>query len=225
MKNSQWQAIHEVFSKMRELCSYLEKVSNEKQLTPEIPGTVSPDFAGDINSDIVRVRADVRTQLEFLRIELAETLTEREAYLVLFPIVIYFDEMVQFKYLQTGQAWPTLQRELYQIDDGGVIFYETLDDILRKHDTLPFIYEVFYFCISHGFRGKYNDDPVKITVYKNKLKDKLPVGNIKKPITFPDEFLQIKTFGTPMWFYAGAAAIFGLSYFLIRIYAGYVRPI
>jgi len=133
--------------------------------------------------------------------------------------------MVQLKYLQTGQTWPALQSELYQIDDGGVIFYETLDDILRKHDTLPFIYEVFYFCMSHGFKGRFNDDPIKISEYKNKLKSKLPVAHSKKPATFPDDYLQIKTFGPPMWFYAGAVAIFGLCYFFIKVYAGNVKPI
>ncbi|QTA81207.1 Type VI secretion system protein, DotU-like [Desulfonema limicola] len=223
MKNTQWQSIHEVFSKMTELCGQLENMADQpylKSLAPAPSGV-----SGDVNEKIVRVRADIRTHLEYLRVELAETLTEREAYLVLFPIVIYFDEMVQLKYLQAGQAWPSLQKELYQIDDGGVIFYETLDDILRKPNTLPFIYEVFYFCLNHGFKGKYNDDPVKISEYKNKLKTKLPVISTEKNAAFSDELLQIKTFGPPMWFYAGAAAIFGLCYFLIKVYAGNVKPI
>jgi len=223
MKNTQWQAIHEVFTKITELCTQLEHISDEHYLQPKIPA--APGFPGDAAGKIVRIRTDIRTHLEYLRVELAETLTEREAYLVLFPVVIYFDEMVQLKYLKTGQAWPTLQRELYQIDDGGVIFYETLDDILRKPDTLPFVYEIFYFCMNHGFKGKYNDDPVKITEYKNKLKSKMPVVNPAKTETFSDDFLKIRTFGTPVWFYAGAAAIFGLCYFLIKVYAGNVKPI
>ena len=160
------------------------------------------------------------------RICIRRGLSVAQTYLVLFPIVIYFDELVQVRYMEAGQSWPTLQGELYQIDDGGVLFYETLDGILRKPQTMPFIHEVFYFCLSHGFRGRYNDDPVKITEYMERLKEKIPVGAVEIPIEPPEESPQLRSFGSPAWYYSAAGALLLLGYLALKLYAGfYVQPI
>jgi type IV/VI secretion system ImpK/VasF family protein len=213
MKDKQWEAIHEVFTKMQFLCSRL-------------PGETSYSFATEqVSEEIVKVRADVRVQLDFLRVQLAETLSEREAYLVLFPIVIYFDELVQYKYLPAGQTWPPLQKELYQIDNGGVLFYETLDDILRKPQTLPLVYEVFYFCMSHGFRGRYNDDPVKILEYKTKLLDKISTKDVEPSLEYSTAPVSAGSIKNAWFYYAGSVGVILVAYFLINLIAGYAKPI
>ena len=96
--------------------------------------------------DLLQARTELRAQLDRLRTKLSERLSERDSYLVLFPMVAHFDEWVQMRFLKGDQlSWPPLQRELFQIDDAGEIFFETLDDILLKPQTLPFVLEVFYF--------------------------------------------------------------------------------
>jgi type IV/VI secretion system ImpK/VasF family protein len=165
--------------------------------------------------DLVEVRAQVRAKLDVLKASLAEHLTEREVYLALFPIVVYFDEIVQNRFVRGQSApWPPLQKELFKIDDGGALFYDTLDDLLRKPETLPFIYEVFYFCLSDGFKGKHTENLTKVNEYKHKLEEKIPrpviaaeKGKDEKAPTFTFERI-------PISYYAAAAASIVATYFL-----------
>ena len=223
MKNEQWLAIYNIFEKMEQLCGGLKSPSPDSQ-----DATLSARMEGDIVTrrkaglrgkqdieDIVKGRAHIRTQLEFLRAKLGETLAERDCYLILFAIVAHFDEYVQANYLSDShEGWPPLQRELFQIDDAGEVFYETLDDILHKPQTLSLVYEVFYFCLNHGFRGRYNDNPVKITEYLRRLRAKIPVHNLENIQAEPEETGQIKFLGSMAWYYAAAAVGIVAGYFM-----------
>lgn len=181
MKNDQWEAIQAVFEKMEQACGQLGSPVSpvhsplQSAEVSTIVGEEEVSSAPDQDQchEVVGARSEIRTQLDFLRVKLAETLAERDCYLVLFPIVAYFDEHVQTRYLDENQlSWPPLQKELFQIDDAGELFYETVDDLLRKPQTIPFIYEVYYFCLNQGFQGKYVDNPVKISEYMKKLRGK-----------------------------------------------------
>jgi len=170
--------------------------------------------------DVVGARSEIRTQLDFLRVKLAETLAERDCYLVLFPIVAYFDEHVQTRYLDVNQlSWPPLQKELFQIDDAGELFYETVDDLLRKPQTIPFIYEVYYFCLNQGFQGKYVDNPVKISEYMKKLRGKIPVVDLATVQSASEETVQIRLVGSAIWYYLASAALLVLCYLLLVVFA------
>jgi len=227
MKNEQWEAIHTIFEEMEQLCGDLKsplngKVSSLSTGTEDagVPQKTGPEEKQ--NEDIVRVRARIRTKLNFLQAKLAETLLERDCYLTIFPIVAYFDEYIQANYLNSSHRfWPSLQKELFQIDEGGELFYETLDDILRKPQTLPLIYEVFYFCLNHGFRGKYNDNPVKINEYLKKLREKIPIHKQENIEAAPDETGQIKFVSSTAGYYVLVFIILGASYFLLQAAADY----
>jgi type IV/VI secretion system ImpK/VasF family protein len=223
MKNEQWEAIQVVFEKMEQACAQLESAESLTQAAAEPYGetpTGEAATAADQSYDIVGVRSEIRTQLDFLRVKLAETLTERDCYLVLFPLVAFFDEHVQTRYLQEYQmSWPPLQKELFQIDDAGELFYDTVDDLLRKPQTIPFIYEVYYFCLNQGFQGRYVDNPVKINEYMKKLREKIPVVDLASVQIAPEESGQIKLVGSAMWYYLSAAAVLVLCYFLLLAFS------
>ena len=227
MKNEQWEAIHNIFEEMEQLCWELKGPLNKRPspLSMVKEEADVPQKAGleeNQKEDIVRVRARIRTKLNFLQAKLAETLIERDCYLIIFPIVAYFDEYIQANYLSSSHSfWPSLQKELFQIDEGGEIFYETLDDILRKPQTLPLIYEVFYFCLNHGFRGKYIDNQVKINEYLKKLREKIPIHKQENIEAVPEETGQIKFVGSKIWYYALVVIILGASYFLLQAAADY----
>lgn len=229
MKNEQWLAIYTIFEKMEQLCGglkspYSDPDSDLLSATAEdsAPQRKSGGSKGNQNKgkqnivDIVKVRSPIRTQLDFLRAKLSETLSERDCYLILFAIVALFDEHVQANYLGDNESWPPLQTELFQIDDAGEVFYETLDDILHKPQTLPLVYEVFYFCLNHGFRGRYNDNPVKITEYLRRLRVKIPVHELGNIQAVPEETDQIKFVGSMAWYYAAAAVAVTVSYFMFQ---------
>ena len=219
MKNKQWASIHSVFEQIEKLCSRLES-DTESSTTSVEDGAVV-----ETRDEIVRVRTDIRTKLDFLQAELSEEFTERDSYFVLFPIVTLFDELVQTRFLDVNQiSWPTLQKELFQIDDAGEIFYETLEEILQKPQTLPFIYEVYYFCLNHGFKGKYNDNPLKISEYIKKLRKKISTGMSENIQTDMEETGRSKFIGPRIWYYLAALAMICIFYLLFYSISSFLKP-
>ena len=225
MKNEQWEAIHALFEKMEQLCGPLESETIPAKSKGEEGVKVQKEEAspsGVESFDIVGVRAEIRKQLDILRVRLAEQLAERDCYLVVFPIVAYFDEHIKTFYLAEKQlSWPPLQKELFQIDEAGELFYETVDDLLRKPQTIPFIYEVYYFCLSQGFQGKYADNPVKISEYMKKLREKIPVVDLSTVQTTAEETGQVKLVGSALWYYLASAAVLVLFYLVLLGFSQY----
>jgi type VI protein secretion system component VasF len=129
-------------------------------------------------ADLVEVRARVRKRLQWLRAELAAALTEHEVHYVLLPLVIYTDELMTS--ITRGQAlrWEPLQSELYEIDNGGELFFTILEDHLRKSETHPLIFQMFYFCLSDGFVGMCENDGRKLDEYKARLAERIPLAPV-----------------------------------------------
>jgi type IV/VI secretion system ImpK/VasF family protein len=234
MKNPLWSAIYDIFQEVDALLTQVERFGSLGQgaggppAAPQRgrpPATTAP--AGGLRraySDtegLVEVRIAIRAKLDVLKAALAAHLTERETYLVLFPIVVRFDEMVQNRFLTGTQGnWPPLQKELFQIDNGGEVFYDTLDDLLRKADTLPFVYEVYYFCLSDGFKGKYIDNLTKINEYKTKLIDKIPKPVVERRPERAEQGAVIAPDRVPLKYYAAAAGLLVAAYIVLWQLAG-----
>ena len=133
------------------------------------------------------------------------------------------DELIQTNFLRAMQlSWPLLQKELFQIDNAGEVFYEILDDILIKPQTPLFIYEVYYFCMRYGFRGRYEGNPVKVTEYLKKLQarlhqEKLPIAPVEA-----DEMGRIRRFGSPYWSYAITGGALVVVYLLLLAVGTYM---
>ncbi len=109
-----------------------------------------------------------------------------------------------------------MQKELYDVDNGGELFYDTLDSILKKPQTSQFIYEVNYFCLKHGFQGKYVDDPIRIHKYLDLLKKKISVNSIEELDISDEEIGELRYFTSPFWYYKGAALLVISFYGLLR---------
>ena len=176
MENRHWQAIYETYKKLESLCGAVDI----KEMAKKGDGAVAPvsleeeGAASLAAGDLVSIRSELRTQLDFLKATLSEQYSERDTYLILFPVVAQMDEVVLGQFLgRVHSGWPSLQKELFQIDNAGEVFFEILDDILLKPQTSLFIFEVYYFCLNYGFRGRHQDNPVKIKTYMKKLSAKL----------------------------------------------------
>ena len=136
-----------------------------------LPLREAHDQSTMVTIDLVELRSQLRSQLEELRGVITEQSSERDAYFVIFPLTAHCDEMVKMKILDTQHLeWPPLQQELYQVADAGDLFYELLDNALTKPETLPLVYEVYYFCLQDGFCGRYSLNPDRVTDYLEKLK-------------------------------------------------------
>ena len=125
-------------------------------------------------ADLVRTRDRMRKLLLSLKKELSYSFTEREVFQVLIPIVIYCDELVRGITRGAVLRWEPLQSELLNIDNGGELFFWSMEDRLRESEASPLVFEVYYFCLSDGFEGMYQGDRAKIADCKDRLKKRIP---------------------------------------------------
>lgn len=214
MKDAHWEAVHETLVSIQGLMGSLETLRDTaSESGEEERGLAEISEAGEM---VVRVRAAVREQLDLLRSRLSETLSERDVYLALFPIVAYCDERVQTRYLAAHHlTWPSLQLELFQIQDAGEVFYETVDDLLMKPATLPFIHEVFLFCLKSGFLGRYESNPITRNEYMERLQMKIPVASWETAVPERPAVIAIDKTRSPYWHYAAAGAAILLAYMVL----------
>ncbi len=154
-------------------------------------------------ADFVALRSELRKQLLGLRASIADVLTEREVYFTLFPLVVYADELVRGVARAQVTRWEPLQSELYDVTDGGELFFAYLDQLLVKDDTHPVVFEAFYFCLSDGFKGMYAGSPVRLDELKNRLRLRIPTPEVRvEPI---GERPPIELAGSPWRYYAAAS--------------------
>jgi type VI protein secretion system component VasF len=156
--------------------------------------------------DLVELRARLRKRIGWLKGKLAEALTEHEVYYALFPIVVYVDELVATVMPGVTQRWEPLQGELYDVDNGGELFFSILDDRFRKEETPPVVFEIFYFCLNDGFFGMFAADRSKIDEYRARLRDRIPLRPTNAGELGPRESRPVELVDFPWQYYAGGAA-------------------
>ena len=179
-----WFLIEEVVSSVEALCEAARQAEEEFQRLRDeaidLPGgkpllTGGHHLVGkDDGADPIKLRAEIRELLVSLKARLNETLTEREVYYCLFPLTIHFDEMVLRSLDAKVQRWAPLQKELFNIDNGGELFFGAIDALLQRDETLPLIFEVFLFCLQNGFRGTYLNATSRLDEYVGRLKVRVP---------------------------------------------------
>jgi len=214
MNHKNWEAIHKTYRMLERLCA--TPVGN---VNAEAGEGREEQIKRD-EATLIATRADLRTQLDFLKATLAEQYSERDTYLIIFPIVAHIDEYILNHYLSTIQSgWPSLQKELFAIDNGGEVFFEILDDTLRKPQTSLFIFEVYYYCLNYGFRGRYQDEPVKIRAYLQRLTGKLAQEELAVGTVRTDHGGVVEHRGSRLTGYFAAAVMF-VSAYLSLLLAG-----
>jgi type IV/VI secretion system ImpK/VasF family protein len=138
---------------------------------------------------------------------------------VLFPIVVYVDELVATATRGAVMRWERLQSELYEIENGGELFYQILDERLKQQETHPLVLEAFYFCLLDGFTGMYLAGSRKIEEYKSALISRIPQPEIRFPLT-PARRAQPELVAFPWQYYAIAAATVVVVYLVLLANAG-----
>jgi type VI protein secretion system component VasF len=122
-------------------------------------------------ADLVAMKAKIRDRLHLLKNALVSTYSEEDTHAILFPIVVYFDELVRFVSREVAIKWETLQGEIYSTESGGEEFFKYLEQI--KSPLLAV--EVYFYCLNDGFEGMYADDPARIDDYKKQLEARMQV--------------------------------------------------
>ncbi len=215
MKHALWSAVHTV---IEEVSLLLSGPGGEGEAPRRgVMRLGAQQAAGALTEtaqvrDLVQLRAALRTQLDILKAALEETLNERETYLVLFPIVVHFDELVQRSVFRGQGEWPPLQKELFDLDNGGEVVFEMIDDLVRKEQTLPFVFEIFYFCLADGLRGRYVDDLSKLREYQRKLKARIPLARMKT-LGAKEQLEEPPAPPSVLWYYLGSGLLIAACYF------------
>lgn len=168
-----WNIITSATAQVRSLTegslSIVKPEKNDPNAALTMISVVPPDLLGSL-------RGKLKEHLAQLEAQLQAHLSESETYQVLLPLVIHCDEQVLRRLpIREQPSWPLLQRERFQIDDGGDVFYQLIDERLQKSDTAPLVFEVLYFCLSDGFLGRFASDPTKIVAYKARLAARIPM--------------------------------------------------
>lgn len=232
MKNDLWGAVHDVFRKVDELFGHDRSLSRPEAPSwaseePEIEEAAPPAAPFPLPLDeLLHARSDLRRELDVVREKLAGRLNERDTYLVLFALVAHFDELVQTRFLKGDKlSWPTLQRELFQVDDAGEVFYDTIEDILMKPQTLPFVLEVYYFCLNDGFMGKYDRNPAKIHDCMQRLKQRIPIEEPKFVHSDVTESMVVEKPRSPAIYYIATAVALFAFYWVLMLAAWIWNPL
>jgi type IV/VI secretion system ImpK/VasF family protein len=171
-------------------------------------------------ADLVKLRDGVRKSLVSLKKELGQVLTDHEVYYVLIPMVIYCDELVLAVTKGAVTRWEPLQSELFNIENGGELFYWSMEERLRQLETHPLVFEVFYFCLNDGFMGMHSADPRKIDEYKDRLRKRIPVLPTGNPKSKETKAPQILSF--PWRYYAVSVGVVVAVYLALTWLASYV---
>lgn len=186
-----------------------------KSLSQERPrgGTTEPEA-------LARLRADLRRALTSLRSEVEGRLTERESYLALFALAVHIDEIMLTTFLGPDYTqWSLLQKELFDTDQGGDLFYQAVDEILDGQFA-PMVYQVYYFSLSLGFRGKYVDQPEQAAQVMKRLRDRLVAqlpeeAEVTEVEARPEQVTRVKRVTHFGWYYAAAAVLVVALYLLL----------
>lgn len=234
MKSDLWGTVHRVFCKFDEFFGVLRSpqravvskgkmdFDEEEEELLQAPQDSQPRAL----DDLLGARTALRGELDVVKASLAEHLSERDVYLVIFPIVAHFDELVQTRFLAGDKlSWPTLQRELFQVDDAGELFFDTLDDILMKPQTFPFVLEVFYFCLKDGFVGRHNRNPNKVEEYMERLANRIPVEEANLPHRDEEKPVTVPMPSSPLPYYLSAVGLVALCFGILMAVARLWNPL
>lgn len=175
-----------------------------------------------------RLRAELLGKLSELKTGLRSQLSEKEVGMVLLPLVIHIDELVMRRLSADEQTqWALLQRELFDLQNGGEVFFDFIQERLNMPDTPLLLFDVLYFCLSDGFCGKFGEDPARIEQYKRLLVEKIPHPVLPPPAPRKRRGKEEATPGAAvvpvraLWFYLsaflGVAVIIALTALLTNL--------
>lgn len=114
-------------------------------------------------------------ELELLRATFGADLRPDEVEDLIRPFVFFLDEWVLRRLSDAEQQlWPLLQQNLFQVDSGGDLFYDFMEEKLRRNDTPPIVFEMIRFCLAAGFTGRLVGQPERIREVKDRISDRIP---------------------------------------------------
>jgi type IV/VI secretion system ImpK/VasF family protein len=160
-----------------------ELVASHREMSELIAATMPEAAAGDLdgmrpllgNDAMETLHGQLRQTVARAAAKLAPLVESAELQQLLFILAIAVDEKVQRRLApEEAPRWPLLQRALFDVHDGGDLFYDLIDDCLARNDTPYLVFEICYFCLSDGFVGRHSRNRPMIEEYKRKIAGRFP---------------------------------------------------
>lgn len=182
----------------QDISFYLNEINREK--APFIKELITPDLIETAKSKISLLLDQLKSSLEL-------KLGKEHSSLILFAIVAAVDEEMQgFNYNHLKVRWTPLQKDFYSAYTAGEVFFKTIDEILDNPSVPSMVYEVFYFILKNGFKGKYRDSKTQLTKYADLLRQKIQViSPISKTAEEEETRPAVKPKKLGKWHYYGLA--------------------
>lgn len=163
MHNNIWPLIH----------SYL-KQENEGVLLLHLNNAGSHADDGEhydnTEANVSQLFQELAAALRQCQQDLNNYLSTREAETVAKLLAIYTDEDVLTSGLYPRRVlWPKLQVAYIGNKEGGIIFYELLDEALKLSHINGPVLRVFSFLLSRHYKGKHHSNPLRIKQYRELL--------------------------------------------------------
>lgn len=143
-------------------------------------------------------------------------------------LVIYFDERVMSllpEHLRL--SWPLLQTEITRSTSGGSDFFRHIDEVLDDPKAPSLVFEVYYFCLEHGFVGMHVHEPQRIEEFKRRLAPRIDLPPVTRVgLWTPEETEGMPPRPWPLWVYYGIAFLVVASAMIFATVAsnGEVQP-
>jgi type VI protein secretion system component VasF len=158
-----------------------ELVASHREMSELIAATTPEAAASDLdmrpllgNHAMETLHGQLRQALARASAKLGTLLDSNDLKQILFILSIAIDEKVQRRLApEEAPKWPLLQRALFDVHDGGDLFYDLLDDRFARTDTPELVFEVCCFCLSDGFVGRHSRNREKLEEYKLKVASRI----------------------------------------------------
>ena len=155
----------------------------------------------DIEQTISK-RAEIRNKVQEISEKVRKAHNAKVAKYASFGLVVWLDEIMAGPYEKANHPWPSLQKELFETTEGGIVFYEYLDEVLTNPFYPHFIYQIYYCMLKGDFKGQHvNDNKYVLQNYMTRLEEvlgytdkeeSLENGIVHTPIVVESKAAQIR---------------------------------
>ncbi|MCP3966196.1 MAG: DotU family type IV/VI secretion system protein [Lentisphaerae bacterium] len=142
----------DIWDKITELFLFLE----------ESKSTLLPEILNDAEK-VIEFRSNLRARINVLSEMCDKELGVKTNYFILFPIIVFCDEIISIFFAENNVNWPKMQKEIYDIQDGGEKYYELLEQTLEQPTFPELVYQLNYLILQYGFKGQLVDSNIKKT--------------------------------------------------------------
>lgn len=201
MKHPHWSEIYDYF---KEVDQQKAKLESRKNLTDSLSTAR--------NSLVISIK-QVKNNLK-------QSLDELSVHHIIFALISLLDEEMKqliTSFNQQGE-WVPLQKEFFDLTNAGEVFFDYLDEALENPQFSSIVFEVFYFVLKKGFRGKYQLSLIRISKYMDLLSEKIHQPALAKERKSAPQVFTLPKIRIKIWqYYAGSLLLIMCVYTILVI--------